>query len=128
MPNLGLQGNGFGCIVATKNVSGAARAAAARPPGSNRGSSPGRLRGKARLEPATLDELLRVMWGLASRTIASFSAEFHYESQEMVPIGPTAVRSQHSTGPTSFWTISRAFSSSTLPHTRCGPCSTWCPG
>ena len=26
-------------------------------------------------------------------------AEFHYESQEMVPIGPTAVRSQHSTGP-----------------------------
>ena len=26
---------------------------------------------------------------------------------------------------TSFWTVSRAFCSSTSPHTRCGPCSTW---
>ena len=29
---------------------------------------------------------------------------------------------------TSFWTISRAFLSATPPRTRCGPCSTWCPG
>ena len=28
---------------------------------------------------------------------------------------------------TSFWTIFRAFSSSTPPHTRREPCSTWCP-
>ena len=55
-----------------------------------------------------------------------------YHDQEQTPEHPGGGGPYHVDGDctmtsTSFWTIFCAFSSSTPPHTRCGPCSTWCP-
>ena len=78
-----IEGGGFGCVLATKNTTKPAIPSGVQ------------LRGAAQLQPANLAELLGLMGALTARGLESFSGEWHYAQQQLVPIAPTLLRPLH---------------------------------
>ena len=89
-----VEANGFGCLLATTNSSSIARNA------TSRAFTKDQLRGDAPVQPQTLGEYLQFMKGLTAKDLSSFSPDFHYLTQNMVPIAATSpLRPPHAAKP-----------------------------